>query len=145
MTEKNKNYEVYMSGDSLAHGRSLKIEHDIVCENTEVPSLIAKGEEALQAIRKSSVQDENKAYEIVLAAVKQWEQQAVLTQAVDRALTYLHTPEVTHTENKWQKSNSCRADEEISNRVYRMSYSVWENTKYDRNTEQRIPVAWYVT
>lgn len=145
MSEKNKGYEVYTFGDSLTHGRYLKIEHDIVCENTEIPFLIAKGEETLQAIRQSSVQDENKAYEIVLAAVKQWEQQAVLTQAVDRALAYLHTPEVTHTENKWQKSNSYRADEEISNRVYRMSCSVWEDTKYDRNTEQQIPVAWYVT
>lgn len=145
MPEKNKNYEVYTFGDSLTHGRSFKIEHDIVCENTEIPFLIAKGEETLQAIRQSSVQDENKAYEIVLAAVKQWEQQAVLTQAVDRALAYLHTPEVTHTGNKWQKSNSYRADKEISNRVYRMSCSVLEDTKYDRNTEQKIPVAWYVT
>ena len=34
MPEKNKNYEVYTFGDSLTHGRSLKIEHDIVCENT---------------------------------------------------------------------------------------------------------------
>ena len=86
MPEKNKNYEVYTFGDSLTHGRSLKIEHDIVCENTEIPFLIAKGEETLQAIRQSSVQDENKAYEIVLAAVNVQQMSLMFSQQLSNTI-----------------------------------------------------------
>ena len=64
---------------------------------------------------------------------------------INRALSYLRTPEVTHTANEWRKTDNWRNDEEISNRVYRMSCGIWEDTKYDRETKQSVPVAWYVT
>ncbi|WP_373218604.1 LPD1 domain-containing protein [Ruminococcus sp. 5_1_39BFAA] len=67
------------------------------------------------------------------------------TQMINRALSYLRTPEVTHTANEWRKTGNWRNDEEISNRVYRMSCGIWEDTKYDRETKQSVPVAWYVT
>ena len=35
--------------------------------------------------------------------------------------------------------------DKISNRVYQMSVSVYEDYKYDRQTRVRIPTAWYVT
>ena len=71
--------------------------------------------------------------------------QAAATQMINRALSYLRTPEVTHTANEWRKTGNWRNDEEISNRVYRMSCGIWEDTKYDRETKQSVPVAWYVT
>lgn len=58
---------------------------------------------------------------------------------------YLRTPEVAHTGNEWRKTGNWRDAEEISNRVYKMTCSVWEDTKYDRETKQSVPVAWYVT
>ena len=97
------------------------------------------------SLRQGSIDGEQKAYEIVVAAAKQWEQQATATQTINRALEYLRTPEVEHTNNQWNKTNNWRDGEEISNRVYKMTCSVWEDTKYDRETGKSIPVAWYVT
>ena len=103
------------------------------------------GAENLESMRQGSIDGEQKAYEIVVAAAKQWEQQAAATQMINRALSYLRTPEVTHTANEWRKTDNWRNDEEISNRVYRMTCGIWEDTKYDRETKQSVPVAWYVT
>ena len=37
------------------------------------------------------------------------------------------------------------AAQKISYRVYLMTCSIWEDTKYDRETKQCVPIAWYVT
>ena len=103
------------------------------------------GEQSLEAMRQGSIAGEQKAYDVVVAAAKQWEQQAATTQLINRALEYLRVPEVEHTENKWKATDNWRSDEEISNRVYKMTCGIWEDIKYDRQTQQSVPVAWYVT
>ena len=143
--EENKDYRAYRYGDHLEPGAELKIEHRIFCEDGDISGLITMGAESLEAMRQGSIDGEQKAYEIVVAAAKQWEQQAAATQMINRALEYLRTPEVTHTANEWHKKGNWRNDEEISNRVYRMTCGIWEDTKYDRETQQSVPVAWYVT
>ena len=143
--EENKDYRAYRYGDHLEPGAELKIEHSVSCEDVDISSLITMGAENLEAMRQGSIDGEQKAYEIVVAAAKQWEQQAAATQMINRALSYLRTPEVTHTANEWRKTGNWRNDEEISNRVYRMTCGIWEDTKYDRETKQSVPVAWYVT
>lgn len=143
--EENKDYRAYRYGDRLTPGTELKIEHHISCEAVDISSLIMMGAESLEAMRQGSIDGEQKAYEIVVAAAKQWEQQAAATQMTNRALEYLATPEVAHTGNQWNKTDNWRDMEEISNRVYKMTCSVWEDTKYDRETNQSVPVAWYVT
>ena len=143
--EENKDYRAYRYGDHLEPGAELKIEHSVSCEDVDISSLITMGAENLEAMRQGSIDGEQKAYEIVVAAAKQWEKQAAATQMINRALSYLRTPEVTHTANEWRKTGNWRNDEEISNRVYRMSCGIWEDTKYDRETKQSVPVAWYVT
>lgn len=143
--EENKDYRAYRYGDHLEPGAELKIEHSVSCEDVDISSLITMGAENLEAMRQGSIDGEQKAYEIVVAAAKQWEKQAAATQMINRALSYLRTPEVEHTANEWCKTDNWRNDEEISNRVYRMSCGIWEDTKYDRETKQSVPVAWYVT
>lgn len=143
--EENKDYRAYRYGDDLKPGYNLKIEHSVSCENVDISSLIAQGAENLQTMCQESMDGEQKAYEIVEAAARQWEQQAAVTQVINRALEYLQTPEVAHTGNQWNKTDNWRNMEEISNRVYKMTCSIWEDTKYDRETKQSIPVAWYVT
>lgn len=143
--EENKDYRAYRYNDHLEPGSELKIEHSVFCEDVDISSLITMGAENLEAMRQESIDGEQKAYEIVVAAAKQWEKQAAATQMINRALSYLRTPEVTHTANEWRKTGNWRNDEEISNRVYRMSCGIWEDTKYDRETKQSVPVAWYVT
>ena len=143
--EKNKDFRAFRYGDHLEPGYSLKIEHSITCEQTDLSSLIAKGEDALLTLRKDSMDSEQTAFEIVVAAANQWEQQAAYTQNLNRAIEYLRTPEVSHSNNQWQKNGGYRDGEEISNRVYSMSCSVWEDTKYNRETKESVPVAWYVS
>lgn len=143
--EEHKDYHAFRYGDHLEPGYELKIEHSISCEDVDISSLIVQGEESLRATRQASIDCEQKAYEIVVAAAKQWERQAAVTQVINRALEYLHIPEAAHTNNQWKKEDNWRNGEEISNRVYKMTCSVWEDTKYDREAKQNIPVAWYVT
>ena len=142
--EENKDYQVYRF-DYLTEGSQLKLEHNVYCEDVDISSLITQGADALEALRQDSIDGEQKALAIVQAAAKQWEQQAAVTQKLNRSLEYLRTPEVAHTGNEWRKTGNWRDAEEISNRVYKMTCSVWEDTKYDRETKQSVPVAWYVT
>ena len=143
--EENRDYHAYRYGDHLTPGSELKIEHSVVCENVDISTLITMGTDSLEAMRQGSIDGEQKAYEIVVAAAKQWEQQAAATQTINRALEYLRTPEIEHTGNQWKDTDNWRADQKISNRVYQMTCSIWEDTKYNRETKQSVPIAWYVT
>ena len=87
------------------------------------------GAENLESMRQGSIDGEQKAYEIVVAAAKQWEKQAAATQMINRALEYLRTPEVKHTANRWQPNPNNNDWEEISNRVYKMTCRIREDTK----------------
>ena len=142
--EENKDYRVHRSGD-LSEGYKLRVEHTVSCENIDISPLIAQGAETIQAMRQDSIEGEKKAYDIVVAAAKQWEQQAAATQRLDRALAYLRTPEVKHTGNRWQPYSKDSDLEEISNRVYKMFCRIREDTRYDREIKRSVPVAWYVT
>ena len=143
--EENKDYRAYRYGDHLEPGAELKIEHSIYCEDVDISSLITMGAENLESMRQGSIDGEQKAYEIVVAAAKQWEKQAAATQMINRALSYLRTPEVTHTANEWRKTDNWRNDEEISNRVYRMTCGIWEDTKYDRETKRKKAYSYLFT
>ena len=78
--EENRDYHAYRYGDHLTPGSELKIEHSVVCENVDISTLITMGIDSLEAMRQGSIDGEQKAYEIVVAAAKQWEQQAVMDQ-----------------------------------------------------------------
>ena len=142
--EENKDYKVYRF-DYLTEGSQLKFEHSVYCEDVDISSLITQGTDALEALRQDSMDGEQKAFEIVQAAAKQWEQQAAVTQKLNRALEYLRTPEVAHTANQWQPNQNNSDWEEISNRVYKMSCRIREGTSYDRIKKVMVPTAWYVT
>ena len=113
--EENKDYQVYRF-DYLTEGSQLKLDHSVYCEDVDISSLITQSADVLEALRQDSMDGEQKALAIVQAAAKQWEQQAAVTQKLNRALAYLRTPEVVHTGNEWRKTGNWRNDEEISNR-----------------------------
>ena len=68
--EENKDYRAYRYGDYLEPGAELKIEHSVSCEDVDISSLITMGAENLEAMRQGSIDGEQKAYEIVVAAAK---------------------------------------------------------------------------
>ena len=86
--EENKDYQVYRF-DYLTEGSQLKLEHNVYCEDVDISSLITQGADALEALRQDSIDGEQKALAIVQAAAKQWEQQAAVTQKLNRSLEYL--------------------------------------------------------
>lgn len=143
--EENKDYRVYRYGDRLTPGRDLEIRHSIRCDSADISALVKQDREALEAMRRDSIDGEQKAFDIVVAAADQWGQQAAVTQNIDRALEYLRTPEVEHTGNRWQAHQRGGEWDQISNRVYKMSTRVEENTKYNRETKEMETVSWDVS
>ena len=138
-------YGVYDYGDALHPGASLKIERSVTMD-LDAPDLTPftnTSIKELERLRKISTAAEQEIFESLNIPLAKWERQAALTKLLDRAIEYLKTPEIEHTENKWVKDRY--ADEKISNRVYQMSVNVYEDSTYDRQTQQRIPTAWYVT
>ncbi len=101
--EENKDYRVYRYGDDLKPGYELKVEHSVSCENVDISALIAMGTESLEAMRQGSIDGEQKAYEIVLAAASNGSSRQ-RRQTINRA--YLRTPEIAHTSNQWRSKDS---------------------------------------
>ena len=143
-----KYYGVFDYGDQLEPGVELKIEHTVVegyADNTlDLSPIIGLGSDDLTKARDKSVEAEQAIFEKIRASVREWERQAAVTKTYNRALEYLHTSQIDHTSNQWIREKRHDRDT-ISNKVYQMSVSVWEDTRYDRATKQSIPVAWYVT
>lgn len=138
-------YDVYDYGDNLDPGATLKIERSVTMD-FDAPDLTPFTNtdiKELESLRKISVAAEQEIFDSLNVPLSKWERQAALTKLIDRAIEYLKTPEIEHTENKWVKDRY--ADEKISNRVYQMSVNVYEDSTYDRQTQQCIPTAWYVT
>ena len=142
--EESMDYQVYRF-DYLTEGSKLKLDHNVYCENVDISSLITQGTDALEALLQDSMDGEQKAIAIIQAAAKQWDRQAAETQILHRALEYLRTPEVAHTANQWQPNRNNSDWEEISNKVYKMSCQIREDTSYDRIKKVMVPTAWYVT
>lgn len=82
--EENKDYQVYRF-DYLTEGSQLKFEHSVYCEDVDISSLITQGTDALEALRQDSIDGEQKAFEIVQAAAKQYA--AFLSQTKNGMIT----------------------------------------------------------
>lgn len=140
--KKYDNYDVLEFGDLLTPGIALKIEHHVDCENADISDLITQPIADLQALRDESASGEQAAYEVVLAAVHQWEKQAAVTQRFDRSIQYLRLPVAKHSENHWiTEEDDIKS---ISNMVYKMTYSLTENSKFDWWKSDGIKICWSV-
>lgn len=142
--KEEKDYRVYRYGDRLQEGKELRVEHTLSCEGSVILSLVSKEVEQLELMQQDSKGKERQIYENVLQVAEQWEEQAAITQKIERALEYLKVPEVAHTENQWVARKGYGVCEEISNRVYKMFYNISEETKFDRTIKEQKVVAWRV-
>ncbi len=140
-----EDYQFYCCGDCLQEGNQLLLKHKVVCNDNEDLSLASNGLEQLEMMKQESMEKERELYEAVLQVVKQWEEQAVVTQKIGKVLEYLNVPEVTHTGNQWVAREGYGFSEEISNRVYKMFYHIYEETKLDQATKVHKVVAWRVS
>ena len=135
-------YDVLEFGDSLLPGIRLKIEHQVGCENADLSDLIAQPITDLQALRDESASGEQAAYQVVLAAVHQWEKQAAVTQRLDRAIQYLKLPVAQHTGIQWVAEDN--GSNTISNMVYKMTYSLTDSSKFNWWKSNGIKACWSV-
>lgn len=141
MRTENENYTVHDS-DSFTPGYSLKMEHSVNNRyDTDLTSLIAKGMDELVVMRDNNVELENIAYSNIQAAFKVWENIAVNTGLYDRAIEYLKVPEVSHTSNKWVQGDNGYFHK--SNRVYEMSYKMWESCSW-RTNKPKWEIRWQI-
>lgn len=139
--EDNKSYISY-DYDTLIPGRKIRIDHTIYNnENTDLSDLISKPIDEVKTMRENSIKNEQNAYELIISAVKVWESVAAETDIYDRAIQYLEVPEVEHTSNKWIQID--KNEHTISNKVYKMLYSIYERTSW-RNDTKKYNVYWRI-
>lgn len=148
LLRKEKYYGVFDYDDELTPGVELKIGHtvvqDFLGEQLDLTPIIGLGSEVLSKAREQSIEAEKMIFSKIRDSIREWERQAAITKKYSRALEYLNTHAVSHTSNQWIHEDYHDRDT-ISNMVYEMSVSVWEETKYDRAAQESVPVAWYVT
>ena len=92
-------------------------------EKSDLAELVKLPEDELTKRRGESVGAEKAAFEQMQALAQTWQDNAVRTMLLDRALEYARTPEVTHTSNEWKRYGEVW---EISNKVYKMRYTIQE-------------------
>lgn len=126
----------------LLPGYSLKMEHSVNNRyDTDLTSLIVKGMDELVVMRDNNIELENIAYSNIQAAFKVWENIALNTGLYDRAIAYLKVPEVSHTSNKWVQGDNGYFHK--SNRVYEMSYKMWESDSW-RTNKPKWEIRWQI-
>lgn len=140
--EKHDTYDVLDFGTSLIPGSLIKIEHSVSSEKADLSNLISQPVESLQTMREESAASEQAAFEIVLAAVHQWEKQAAITQCLDRAIHYLQIPISSHTKNQWVQDEN--GEKSISNMVYKMTCRLQDNSHWDLWKSQSYKSCWSV-
>ena len=135
------------SYDRLQPADEMKIEREVryIDSNTDLSRLTALPPERLQFMRDRSAAAERQIYEHLQSQAGQWEHQAAVTMLIDHAIEYVNFPEVKHTSNQWGKDSENSDRQVMSNMVYKMSYHVYENTRYDKDAGQSVPTAWDLT
>ena len=131
--------------DRLETAQKMKIERTIYFESekADISKLVDLSLAELLRLRQESAAAEQTVFENLQEQAAAWEQQAGNTLLLDKAIEYARTPAVQHTSNEWQKSEYDRHIR--SNRVYQMSYYIYENTRYDREMQKSIPYSWTLT
>ena len=120
--------------DEIRLGRQLVLSSD----NTDLSPFADCKIADLQRLREISEAAETKVFEELRASLSKWEEKGRITMLLDAVIQYLSTPEVEHTSNLWESNGHDRY--KISNRVYEMTYDIWEDTKYDHNAQKSVPV-----
>ena len=144
MDEWKTGYSSY-DHDRLEAADKMKIERGIYFDTkgADISPLTALPLAELVKLREESAAAEQTVFENLKVQASAWEEQAGKTLLFDKAIEYARIPVVKHTANKWQDEDNDRHT--ISNRVYKMSYHVYENTRYDKAAQKSIPYSYTQT
>ena len=112
-------------------------------ENADVSTLVKLSPDELKELEQASISEEQTIYAELQAVVGKWLKQAEKTIEYQKAQEYLNILPVPHTANRWETNKY--GNHEISNMVYRFTWSEYDRTEWDRTAEKSVPVAWYLT
>jgi len=131
--------------DKLEAAETMRIERRIYFEakDREIAPYASLPIAQLLSMRSESAAAEQAIFDDLKERAAAWEEQAGRTLLLDKTLEYVRTPHVQHTANEWQKNEYDRHTR--SNRVYQMNYYIYENTRYDKETQKSIPYSWTLT
>ena len=131
--------------DKLETAETMRIERRIYFEakDGDIAPYVSLPLEQLHAMREESAAAEQTIFDSLKEQAAAWEEQAGKTLLLDKAIEYTRTTVVQHTSNEWQKGEYDRHTR--SNRVYQMSYHIYENTRYDRDKKESVPYSWSLT
>ncbi len=131
--------------DKLEAANTMRIERTVYFKDSEsdIAELTALPLAELIKLREESAAAEQTIFESLKTQAAAWEAQAGNTLSLDKALEYVKTLAVSHTGNKWQQDGSDR--QQISNSVYKMTYHIYENTRYDREKQESVPYSYTLT
>ena len=131
--------------DKLEAAETMRIERRIYFEakDGDIAPYASLPIAQLLSMRSESAAAEQAIFDSLKEQAAAWEEQAGKTLLLDKALEYVRTPHVQHTANEWQKNEYDRHTR--SNRVYQMNYYIYENTRYDKETQKSIPYSWTLT
>lgn len=114
---------------------------------TGVAELVALSMDELKQLEKDSMEKEDKVFRAMCDLLPDWIAQAGVTVSIRDAMTYLKTRPVEHTANQWIAKDS--GVHEISNMIYKMTWRVYERTRWNRATQrsdvEAWELSWYVT
>ncbi len=130
---------------NLKPGDELQIQRRVYrFEPEDMTALAAMSVEELQALREDSIAKETAIFDKLCEDTGAWETQATETMLINLAMEYVKTKTIEHTGNQW-RPDGYNNGQEISNAVYKMHHHIYEETKYNRDSKQSVPVAWYLT
>ncbi len=146
MSAESNYYNVFDYGDTLNPGQEMKIIHSVSFNENyaDISVLATLPLDVLERRRGESVVAETEIYNKLRENAKEWSAQAAQTMLLDKVIQCVKTPPIQHSANQWIP-NSSGTGEEISNMVYKMWFRIIEDTKYDRETNKSVPVAWRVS
>lgn len=129
----------------LDPGRELEISSHIYFSSSQsdLSELVKLSPDALKEQEQASVDQEKAIYAEILKVSEKWVQQAMKTCELRKAQQYLTIPPTPHTANVWIDGEYDW--HEISNMVYKMSWRVYENTRYDKAKKESVPVSWEIS
>ena len=128
--------------DDLEPASTMRIERRIYFESgkADLSEMVKLPLAELLSLRAESAAAEQEVFDRLKAQAAAWEEQAGRTLFLDKALEYARTLPVTHTANQWEAPDEYRHIR--SNMVYRMDYSISENTRYDSAAQKSVPYSW---
>lgn len=126
----------------LKPGEELKITSHVhyAAGNRDISDLIQLPINELVKKEEDSVAAEESICKQINDKVHEWEQQAAQTVCIRQAKQYLRTLPVKHTANQWTEDQY--GNHEMSNKVYKFSWRVYERTRWSNSAQESIPVAW---